>query len=134
MKAKNSEVQERVDAAELGAMMREMRENLGHDLKDVAEDLRIRLVYLEAIEGGKLSLLPGTAYVSGFIRSYSEFLGLDGEEIVRRFRMAGAEISGQTRLHLPSPVEEGRLPTMAVLLVAAIIAGGAHGGRAEPLT
>lgn len=128
VKAKNSDLQERVDAAELGAMMREMRENLGHDLKDVAEDLRIRLVYLEAIESGKLSLLPGSAYVSGFIRSYSEFLGLDGDEIVRRFRMAGAEISSQTRLHLPSPVEEGRLPTMAVLLVAAIIAGGAYGG------
>ena len=43
---------ESFDAAELGAMMREMRENLGHDLASVASDLRIRLVYIEAIEAG----------------------------------------------------------------------------------
>lgn len=119
---------EEFDATELGAMMREMRENLGHDLEKVADDLRIRLVYLEAIETGRLGDLPGNAYVSGFLRAYSDYLGLDGEEIVRRFKMAGAEISNQTQLHLPSPVEEGRLPTAFILMVAAVIAAGAYGG------
>ena len=119
---------ESFDAAELGAMMREMRENLGHDLESVASDLRIRLVYIEAIEAGRLSDLPDNAYVSGFLRAYSNFLGLDGAEIVRRFKMAGAEISTQSRLHLPSPVEEGRLPTASILLVAAVIAAAAYGG------
>ena len=119
---------ESFDAAELGAMMREMRENLGHDLESVASDLRIRLVYIEAIEAGRLSDLPDNAYVSGFLRAYSNFLGLDGAEIVRRFKMAGAEISTQTHLHLPSPVEEGRLPTASILLVAAVIAAAAYGG------
>ena len=119
---------ESFDAAELGAMMREMRENLGHDLESVASDLRIRLVYIEAIEAGRLSDLPGNVYVSGFLRAYSDFLGLDGAEIVRRFKMAGAEISTQIHLHLPSPVEEGRLPTASILLVAAVIAVAAYGG------
>ena len=128
MNAKTPPAMESVDAAELGAMMREMRENLGHDLDAVARDLRIRLVYLEAIESGRLTDLPGNAYVSGFLRSYSDFLGLDGEEIVRRFKMAGAEISSQPQLHLPSPVEEGRLPTASILLVAAVIAAAAYGG------
>lgn len=128
MKAKNPPETESFDAAELGAMMREMRENLGHELDAVARDLRIRLVYLEAIESGRLSDLPGNAYVSGFLRSYSDFLGLEGEEIVRRFKKAGAEISNQPQLHLPSPVEEGRLPTASILVVAAVIAAGAYGG------
>ena len=128
MNAKKPPETESFDAAELGAMMREMRENLGHDLDAVARDLRIRLVYLEAIESGRLSDLPGNAYVSGFLRSYSDFLGLEGEEIVRRFKMAGAEISNQPQLHLPSPVEEGRLPTASILLVAAVIAAAAYGG------
>lgn len=119
---------ESFDAAELGAMMREMRENLGHDLETVARDLRIRLVYLEAIESGRLNDLPGNAYVSGFLRSYSDFLGLEGDEIVRRFKMAGADISNQPQLHLPSPVEEGRLPTGSILVVAAVIAAAAYGG------
>ncbi|CAN0192323.1 unnamed protein product [Discosporangium mesarthrocarpum] len=128
MNAKTQPEMESFDAAELGAMMREMRENLGHELDAVARDLRIRLVYLEAIESGRLADLPGNAYVSGFLRSYSDFLGLEGEEIVRRFKMAGAEISSQPQLHLPSPVEEGRLPTASILLVAAVIAAGAYGG------
>jgi hypothetical protein len=71
MNAKTPPETESFDAAELGAMMREMRENLGHDLDAVARDLRIRLVYLEAIESGRLTDLPGNAYVSGFLRSYS---------------------------------------------------------------
>lgn len=128
MNAKTPPETESFDAAELGAMMREMRENLGHELEDVARDLRIRLVYLEAIESGRLKDLPGNAYVSGFLRSYSDFLGLEGEEIVRRFKVAGAEISSQPQLHLPSPVEEGRLPTASILLVAAVIAAAAYGG------
>ena len=128
MNAKTPPETESFDAAELGAMMREMRENLGHELDAVARDLRIRLVYLEAIEAGRLTDLPGNAYVSGFLRSYSDFLGLEGEEIVRRFKMAGAEISSQPQLHLPSPVEEGRLPTASILLVAAVIAAAAYGG------
>ena len=128
MTATTSDQTEEFDATELGAMMREMRENLGHDLEKVAADLRIRLVYLEAIENGRLGDLPGSAYVSGFLRAYSDYLGLDGEEIVRRFKMAGADISNKTQLHLPSPVEEGRLPTAMVLLVAAVIAAGAYGG------
>lgn len=119
---------ERFETAELGAMMREVRENLGYELSEVAENLRIRLVYLEAIEAGKLADLPGNAYVSGFLRAYSDYLGLDGEEIVRRFRMAGVDISTQTQLHLPSPVEEGRLPTGPILLVAILIAAAAYGG------
>ena len=128
MSATTSDQTEEFDATELGAMMREMRENLGHDLEKVAADLRIRLVYLEVIETGRLGDLPGSAYVSGFLRAYSDYLGLDGEEIVRRFKMAGADISNKTQLHLPSPVEEGRLPTALVLLVAAVIAAGAYGG------
>tara|TARA_R110000868_G_scaffold55460_5_gene172517 strand:+ start:17294 stop:18682 length:1389 start_codon:yes stop_codon:yes gene_type:complete len=128
MKAKTATETESFDAAELGAMMREMRENLGHELEFVARDLRIRLVYLEAIEDGRLRDLPGNAYISGFLRSYSDFLGLEGDEIVRRFKMAGAEISSQPQLHLPSPVEEGRLPTGSILLFAAVIAAAAYGG------
>lgn len=128
MDGTNTAENQTFDAAELGAMMREMRENLGHELADVATDLRIRLVYLEAIEAGRLADLPGSAYASGFLRAYSDYLGLDGDEIVRRFRMAGVAMSNQIQLHLPSPVEEGRLPTGPILLLAAIVAGAVYGG------
>jgi len=128
MNATTPEEKEGLHAAELGATMREMRENLGRDLGDVAEDLRIRLVYLDAIENGRLGDLPGSVYVSGFLRAYSNYLGLDGEEIVRQFRMAGVEITNKTELQMPSPVEEGRLPSTFFLLAAAAIAVGSYLG------
>ncbi len=113
---------------ELGAMLRESRQSLGRELEDVAAELRIRLVYLQAIEDGRLDDLPGIAYATGFLRAYGDLLGLDGEDLVRRFKAAGLAMTQATDLHLPSPVEEGRLPTGSVLLVAALLAVGAYGG------
>ena len=115
-------------AGELGAMLRESRLSLGREIEDVAAELRIRLVYLQAIEEGRLEDLPGIAYATGFVRAYGDALGLDGEDLVRRFKAAGMAITQATDLHLPSPVEEGRLPTGSVLLVAALLAVGAYGG------
>ncbi len=114
--------------SELGAMLRESRVLRGSELEDVAAELRIRQVYLQAIEDGRLDDLPGITYATGFLRAYADFLGLDGEELVRRFKAAGMAVAQATDLHLPSPVEEGRLPTGSVLLVAALLAVGAYGG------
>jgi cytoskeleton protein RodZ len=115
-------------ASELGAMLRETRMTQGRQLDEIAEELRIRLVYLQAIEDGRLEELPGVTYATGFLRAYGDFLGLDGEDLVRRFKAAGMATAQATDLHLPSPVEEGRLPTGSVLLVAALLAVGAYGG------
>ncbi len=114
--------------SELGAMLRETRVSLGRELEDVAAELRIRLVYLQAIEDGHLDDLPGITYATGFLRAYADFLGLDGEDLVRRFKAAGMAVPLAPDLHLPSPVEEGRLPTGSVLMVAALLAVGAYGG------
>ncbi len=70
---------------ELGAMLRESRVVLGRELVDVAAELRIRQVYLQAIEDGHLDDLPGIAYATGFVRAYGDILGLDGHDLVRRF-------------------------------------------------
>ncbi len=115
-------------SSELGAMLRETRLSLGRELEEVAAELRIRLVYLQAIEAGRLDDLPGITYATGFLRAYGDFLGLDGDDLVNRFKSAGLAMSQSPDLHLPSPVEEGRLPTGSVLLVAALLAVGAYGG------
>ena len=96
------------DAIELGERMREIRENLGYGLEKVASDLRIRATYLEAIEAGHFNELPGNAYVVGFLRVYSDYLGLDGQDVVHQFKMADTDITNRTELHLPSPLEDGR--------------------------
>ena len=41
-------------------------------------------------------------YASGFVRSYADYLGLDGEEMVRLFREEVAGMDRQVRLNFPS--------------------------------
>lgn len=128
MKSTKSTEMSEFDAIELGGVMRETRENLGFGIETVANDLRIRSTYLEAIEAGRFSELPGNAYVVGFLRVYSDYLGLDGQDVVHRFKMAGTEIINRPELHLPSPLEDGRMPTVPILVIGIIIAAFAYVG------
>ena len=88
-------VTEELDAVALGGMLRETRSAFQRELSDVASELRIRLAYLEAIEEGRLDRLPGPAYASGFLRAYGDYLGLDGEDLVSKFKLAGGGGGGR---------------------------------------
>ncbi len=107
--------------------LRMARQRAGYDLKDVAEVLRIRLSNLEAIEAGRFDDLPGPTYVTGFLRSYAEFLGLDRDEIVTRYREEIGAASRQ-KLSFPIPSQEGRVPRFWLVLVALVLVGLAYGG------
>jgi cytoskeleton protein RodZ len=115
-------------AARAGADLREARERLGLSLHDVAFTLRIRLPHLEALEEGRISLLPGNAYALAFVRTYSSTLGLDAEEMVRRFRTEAAEFGQRTELVFPIPMPERGLPAGAVMLLGLVLAVGAYAG------
>ena len=92
----------------VGELMRLTRERLGQELQTVANQLRIRLGYLEAIEEGRFRDLPGSTYAVGFVRSYADYLGLDSGDIVRRFREEAARIHGTTKLVFPALTSEGK--------------------------
>ncbi len=112
----------------VGADLHAARQRLGWHLPDVATSLRIRLPYLEAIEDGRWSDLPGTAYAVGFIRSYATMLGLDADEVARRFRAeAGAGVA-KPRLSFPAPVPQRGVPAGAVVLLGIVVAAGAYVG------
>jgi cytoskeleton protein RodZ len=113
---------------EFGAAMRDMRKAHNRELSDVANALRIRQVYLQAIEDGRFDDLPGPTYAAGFVRAYADYLGLELDEVMRRYRSATGNISAQAALVPPSPMSEARLPTGFILLVAAILAAAAYGG------
>jgi len=107
--------------ARVGAELREVRERLGWKLTDVSASLRIRLPFLEAIERGDLAALPGTAYQTGFIRTYAQALGLDPEEILRRFRAEGVGLTAKAELTFPAPVPDRAVPTGAIVLLCAVL-------------
>jgi len=111
----------------VGELMRLTRERLGQELQTVANQLRIRLGYLEAIEDGRFRDLPGSTYAVGFVRSYADYLGLDSADIVRRFREEAARIHGTTKLIFPSLSAEGKVPRAAVLFLSAIGLAVAYG-------
>jgi cytoskeleton protein RodZ len=108
-------------AARVGMEMRLVRERLGWRLTDVAAELRIRLPYLEAIERGELSALPGAAYQTGFVRTYSQALGLDGDEILRRFRAEGTGFVPKAELSFLAPVPDRAVPTGAIVLLGVVL-------------
>jgi cytoskeleton protein RodZ len=115
-------------AARVGADLRAARERLGWTLPAIAGHLRIRLPFLEAIEDGRTGDLPGNAYAVGFIRTYAQALGLDPDEIARRFRAEAAEANRKTELNFPAPVPERGVPAGAIVLVGALLAIGAYAG------
>jgi len=74
---------------EIGGSLREARLKRGLTPADVQKAIRIRDRYLQALEDERWELLPGDAYVKGFLRTYADYLGLDGslyvEEYTTRF-------------------------------------------------
>jgi cytoskeleton protein RodZ len=72
----------------LGERFRAAREQRGLTLSDVAEQLRIRSVYLAAIEEENWKAIGAPVYIRGFLRTYARYLGLDPEEAVAAFNAA----------------------------------------------
>jgi len=113
--------------AGIGVLLREAREKKGESRLEVSRVLRIRRVYLEAIEDGRHQDLPGPAYATGFIRTYADHLGLDSDEIIRRFRTEAKGLGGNANLDFPVPVPETGIPGGLVLFSGLIIAAVAYG-------
>ena len=111
--------------------MRASRLRCGEDLDVIAQVLRIRRRHLQAIEDGNFDQLPGTTYAVGFIRTYADYLGLDSDEVVRRFKGEQTLQPGKTPkadLIFPSPMSETGIPRGAVVFLGVVIGVIAYGG------
>jgi len=76
------------------------REAYGQTVYQVAETLRIRAVYIQYLESGQYNELPGDTYATGFIRTYSTYLGLPVDKMVALYK---EESSGATPVSQPVP-------------------------------
>src|SRR6201989_2957843 len=70
---------------DIGGSLREARLKRGLTPADVQKAIRIRDRYLQALEEERWELLPGDAYVKGFLRTYADYLGLDGSLYVDEY-------------------------------------------------
>lgn len=70
---------------EIGSSLREARLRHGYDIADAEAATKIRTKYLKALEDERFELLPAPTYIKGFLHSYAEFLGLDGQLYVDEY-------------------------------------------------
>ena len=82
IKKKGEEIPE---DSSLGILLKRSREERHIGLDRVSEVTRIQKHYLEAMENDQWDKLPSTVFTKGFLRSYSELLGLDKEAIIQHY-------------------------------------------------
>ena len=111
---------------EIGDSLREARERQGLGYPEIELATKIRSKYIRALEEEDFTAIPGDAYIRGFLRTYSEYLGLDGdvyvEEYASRFLTSWRdELPPRPQRRRIRP-RERRIERRAVLLVLAGIA------------
>src|SRR6478735_9819836 len=109
---------------EIGNSLREARVRRGVDFAQAELATKIRGKYLRALEEEHFELLPAQTYVKGFLRTYAEYLGLDGQLYVDEFNsrfVAGEESEARpprTRRSTAQPQRRNRRMETGIVLVA----------------
>lgn len=73
-------------AGQIGSILEKRRLEKGLSLKEVEQATKIRTRYLEGLEREDPTVLPDPVYARGFLKTYANFLGLDGERLSRELR------------------------------------------------
>ena len=116
---------------QIGDSLREARARRGFTPADVHKAIRIRERYLTALEEERWDMLPGEAYTKGFLRTYAEYLGLNGQLYIDEYNARIARHDEEAPPFVPQPaaVEDHRagrgilVTLVAVLVVGATVAG-----------
>jgi len=116
---------------DIGSSLRDARLRQEIDFAELEERTKIRPKYLRALEDEQFDTLPAPTYVKGFLRSYAEALGLDGQPFVdeynSRFAVGEEDVVLRTR-RMPPPrrdrtaVRESRIAVVALLAIAILTA------------
>jgi hypothetical protein len=108
---------------EIGTSLREARERQGLEYPEIELATKIRGKYIRALEEEDFTAIPGDAYIRGFLRTYAEYLGLDGDVYVDEY---ASRFITSWRDEVPPRPEKRRVRTRerpferrAVLLVLA---------------
>jgi hypothetical protein len=112
---------------EIGNSLREARLRQHLDFPEIEQATKIRGKYLRALEDEQFDVLPAQTYVKGFLRSYAEYLGLDGQlyvdEYNSRFVVGEEDAPARPRRSAPRPPRGAQVQSRVVLLTLLGIAG-----------
>lgn len=88
---------------DIGRRLQAARLAKGLTLQHAEDETRIRKKYMEALESGRTAVIPGEVYLKGFLRTYGNYLGLDGDALVEEYKANLA-----AREHGPAGDETGK--------------------------
>jgi hypothetical protein len=130
---------------DIGSSLREARTRQGLDFNEMEFRTKVRAKYLRALEDENFDQLPAHTYIKGFLRTYADALGMDGQLYVDEYNsryVAGEEEHPLRTRRVPTRSRrqrqhrESRLVVIAVtaivLLTALVIAAWKFGGPTEP--
>lgn len=115
---------------DIGSSLREARLRQELDFPELEARTKIRPKYLRALEDERFDILPAPTYIKGFLRSYAEALGLDGQPYVdeynSRFAVGDDEVVVRSR-RVPAQrahrsARESRMTVLALLAIAILTA------------
>ena len=115
-----------------GAGMRQRRERLQISLTTIAEQTKIKLALLEALERDDVSRWPSGIFRRAFIRAYAHAIGLDPDVVVREFLerhpdpIEGVGPASASAQNVDAAPSSDGLPTRFRYLVGAAVAALSH--------
>src|SRR6188474_2718978 len=109
---------------DIGSSLREARLRQDLDFPELEERTKIRPKYLRALEDERFDILPAPTYVRGFLRSYAQALGLDGQPFVDEYnsRFTVGEDDAPLRARSAPPLRRERAPRESRLAAIALVA------------
>ncbi|HVE68442.1 MAG TPA: helix-turn-helix domain-containing protein [Solirubrobacteraceae bacterium] len=94
---------------DIGATLQEARMRARIDISEVESATKIRAKYLRAIENEEWEMLPGPTFVKSFLRTYAEYLGIDGKLLVEEYKLRHEPVPSEAELQsLGPPLAERR--------------------------
>lgn len=110
--------------AGIGETLRKTREGKGLTLEEVSKATRIHAKVLSSLEEENFESLPGVLYTKGFLKKYSEFLGLDSSVILGQYHSIAPQVAPQV-LNISSSKEKRftGIRVKTFVRIAAVLAG-----------
>ena len=102
----------------VGTMLKETRIKKGEEVEEIAEKLKIRAVYLKAIEESQYNEIPDAPYGPGFVRSYADYLGLNAIRMAQLYKEETEAHENKENYYVLEPQAEGAAPGGKYIIIS----------------
>jgi cytoskeleton protein RodZ len=94
---------EQGDGGSFGSWLRQQREIRNINLREISDNTKIGMRYLEALEEDRFEVLPAPIFAKGFLREYAKYVGLDADEVVNYYLTVDQRRRAELGVEEPPP-------------------------------